>query len=166
MTQHVDGRKGYYTMVFENIADKPIFGFGGKNNDVYYQAMIRITGELNRATGTTGGIHSGYFSTLFYFGIPACFFFSTFILLSIFYFGYLTRYHLFFAIPFVMAIIYCVGSFTNTFLFDRFLAILFAIHIGIGMGARHMKEFIAHPINDKKPVASERQSAPQLEYEY
>jgi O-Antigen ligase len=166
MTDHVDGRKGYYTMVFENIADKPIFGFGGKNNDVYYQAMIRITGELNRATGTTGGIHSGYFSTLFYFGIPACFFFSTFILLSIFYFGYLTRYHLFFAIPFVMAIIYCVGSFTNTFLFDRFLAILFAIHIGVGMGARHMKEFIAHPINDKKPVASERQSAPELEYEY
>jgi hypothetical protein len=166
MTDHVDGRKGYYTMVFDNIGDKPVFGFGGKKNDVYYQAMIRITGEMNRATGTTGGIHSGYFSTLFYFGIPACFFFSAFVLLTIGYFGYMTRYHLFFAIPLIMAIIYCIGSFTNTFLFDRYLAILFAIHIGVGMGARHMKEFVAHPINDKNPAVSERQSAPRLEYEY
>ncbi|MFK7808595.1 MAG: O-antigen ligase family protein [Saprospiraceae bacterium] len=166
MTDHVDGRKGYYTMVFDNIGDKPVFGFGGKKNDVYYQAMIRITGEMNRATGTTGGIHSGYFSTLFYYGIPACFFFTTFILLTIYYFGYMTRYHLFFAIPFIMAIIYCIGSFTNTFLFDRYLAILFAIHIGVGMGARHMMEFIPHPINEKKSVDSEDRTPARLEYEY
>jgi len=150
MTDHVDGRKGYYTMVFDNIGDKPLFGFGGKKNPTYYHAMLKITGEANRATGTTGGIHSGYFSTLFYYGIPACFFFTAFVLLSIFYFGALTRYHLFFAIPFIMAVIYGIGSFTNSFLFTRYLAVLFAIHIGLGMGARYLNEFIPHSMNGSK----------------
>ncbi len=165
MTDHVRGRKGYYTMVFDHIGEKPLFGFGGKNNEVYYYSMMKITGEMNRATGTTGGIHSGYFSTLFYYGIPACFFFTSFVLLAIFYFGMLIRYHLFFAIPFMMALIYAIGSITNTFLFSRYLALLYAIHIGLGLGARYLPEFIPHPINIKNTSAKKREVS-ELEYEY
>ncbi len=133
-------RKGYYTMVIRTIGDKPIFGYGGKNNETYYTWMLKITGRLQRATGEEGGIHSGYFSTMFYYGIPSFIFFTGFIVLSISYFRSASRYHVFFLIPLLVATLYAIGNLTNTVLFKTG-GILFMIHIGLGLTAIKMKEF-------------------------
>lgn len=149
LTDHVDGRKGYYDMVIDHIGDQPVFGYGGKNNEVYYQSMLQITGQFNRATGQDGGIHSGYFSTLFYFGVPAFVFYVLFVVLSILYFYHLTRYNIFFAIPFMVSVIYALGNLTNTLLYSD-IGILYAIHIGMGLGARYQRGFIYGDIKDFK----------------
>lgn len=149
LTDHVDGRKGYYDMVIENIGYQPVFGYGGKNNEVYYQSMLQITGQFNRATGQDGGIHSGYFSTLFYYGVPALVFYVLFVALSILYFYRLTQYNIFFAIPFLVAVIYALGNLTNTLLYSD-IGILYALHMGMGMGARYQRGFIYGEIKDFK----------------
>jgi len=141
LTDSVDGRKGYYAMVLDNIGKEPVFGFGGKENKVYYQGMLEVTGQFNRATGEDGGIHSGYFSTLFYYGLPALICYISFVLLAILYFGKLINYNIFFAIPFLIAVVYGVGNLTNTLLFSG-IGVFYAIHIGLGLGARHMRGFI------------------------
>ena len=135
------GRFGYYVMVYNYIGDKPILGYGGKKNEVYYESMMKITRESNRATGTTGGIHNSYLSIMFYFGIPAFIFYTGFVLISLLYFGRLSFYHLIFSIPLVLGIFYAIGGMTNSYLFHRFPSILYAIHLGIGLGARYLKEF-------------------------
>lgn len=149
LADSVDGRKGYYAMVIENIGKQPVFGFGGKNNKVYYQGMLEITGQFNRATGQDGGIHSGYFSTLFYYGVPAFVFYICFVLLAVFYFLKLSRYNIFFAIPFLIAVVYGAGNLTNTLLFHG-TGIFYAIHIGLGLGARYMRNFIYGEIKEFK----------------
>lgn len=147
LSQDIGGRAGYYSMVFNHIGEKPVFGYGGKDNEVYYISMMKVTREMNRATGTTGGIHSGYLSSMFYYGIPAFICYTLFVILSLAYFGRLSTYHLFFAIPFIISLLYAIGNLTNTFLFSRYLAILYAIHIGLGMGARHLEAFF--PVKQK-----------------
>ncbi|MEO1515638.1 MAG: O-antigen ligase family protein [Bacteroidota bacterium] len=133
-----DSRLGYYRMVIDNIGKKPLFGYGGKQNELYYYSMLRITHERKRATGEEGDIHSGYFSSLFYYGVPGLVFFTAFVLLSLFYFGKLYSHHLFFAIPFLLGLLYAVGNLTNTLLFSQYLSIIYAIHLGLGWGVRHM----------------------------
>lgn len=130
----VEGRKGYYTMVIDNIGKKPLFGYGDLRNEVYYTNMLRITGSRERATAETGGLHSGYFSALFLYGIPAFICFVLFVLLSVFYYARSYKENIYFVIPFLISIIYMIGNLTNTFLFQSYLSVLFAIHIGIGMG--------------------------------
>lgn len=149
LTDHVDGRKGYYTMVVDNIGNQPVFGYGGKNNEVYYQAMLQVTGQINRATGEDGGIHSGYFSTLFYYGVPALIFYILFVVLAILYFYRLTTYNIFFAIPFLIAVIYAVGNMTNTLLYSG-IGVFYAMHLGLGLGARYQRGFIYGEIKDFK----------------
>ncbi len=148
LTQDQGGRFGYYSMVYNYIGRKPIFGYGGKDNQVYYESMMKITGEADRASGTTGGIHSSYLSTMFYFGIPAFIFFTLFVILSLLYFTKLSTYHLFFSIPLVVGLFYAIGSMTNSYLFHRFHAIIFAIHIGFGLGARYISDFFPSPIKE------------------
>ena len=143
------GRFGYYMMVYENIGEKPWLGFGGKKNQVYYESMLKITRESHRATGTTGGVHNSYLSIMFYFGIPAFIFYTAFVLLSIFYFGRLSAYHLFFSIPLVLGIFYAIGGMTNSYLFHRFPSMLYAVHLGLGLGVRYMAEYF--PVPTKKP---------------
>ena len=142
------GRLGYYIMVYNYIGDKPILGYGGKKNQVYYESMMKITRESNRATGTTGGIHNSYLSIMFYFGIPAFIFYTLFVAISLMYFGRLSFYHLIFSIPLVLGIFYAIGGMTNSYLFHRFPSILYAIHLGIGLGARYLKEF--YPLAETK----------------
>ena len=137
----VGGRKGYYTMVFDHIGEKPMLGFGNYRNDVYYYSMLEITRDRKRATGETGSIHNGYLEAMFYYGIPAFCCFVAFILLAIVYFGKLISRNFFFAIPFMVAIIYGLSNLTNTFIFSKYLSILFAIHIGLGMGARYIPAY-------------------------
>jgi len=132
-------RLGYYQMVLETIGDQPFFGYGDKNNEAYYQGMYKVTGSTLRATGTEGGIHSGYFSTMFYYGIPCFIFFSLFIITTILYFANLSRFHIFFAIPFLVAVLYAIGNLTNTVLFKTG-GTLFMIHIGLGLGALRIRE--------------------------
>ncbi|MEM6966788.1 MAG: hypothetical protein AAF573_18635, partial [Bacteroidota bacterium] len=116
--------------------------FNAETVDVtYYYSMLRITLNRKRATGEEGDIHSGYYSTLFFYGLPGFVLFVTFVLLTLAYFARLTTHHLFFVIPFIIALLYTVGNLTNTLLFPKYLSVLFAIHIGIGMAARHMEEF-------------------------
>ncbi len=136
LTDSVDGREGYYTMVMENIHKKPLFGYGGRNNEVYYSYMLKITGRVGRATGTEGGIHSGYFSAMFYTGIPVFFFFTMFALLSVFYFAKLSLKDRFFAIPFFIAFIFLVGNLTNTLMFSKHVGVFYALHLGIAMGVK------------------------------
>jgi hypothetical protein len=149
------GRLGYYVMVGTYIGQKPILGFGGKNNQVYYESMLRITRESNRATGTTGGIHNSYLSIMFYFGIPAFIFYTTFVLTSILYFAKLSTYHIFFSIPLVLGLFYAIGGLTNSYLFHRFPAILYAIHIGLGMGAMYLKDFIPSQTEQTKTLETQ-----------
>ena len=159
LTDSVDGRKGYYTMVIDNIGHQPVFGYGGKNNEVYYQAMLQVTRQLNRATGADGGIHSGYFSTLFYYGVPALVFYILFVVLAILYFYRLTTYNIFFAIPFLLAVIYAVGNLTNTLLYSG-IGVFYAMHLGLGLGARYQRGFIYGEIKDFK--ISFRKTLPEI----
>jgi hypothetical protein len=137
----VGGRKGYYAMVFDHIGEKPLLGFGSSNNDVYYYSMLEITHERERATGEVGSIHNGYLETMFFYGIPAFCCFTAFVLLAMLYFGKLTTRHIFFAIPFMLIVIYFLSNLTNSFIFSKYLSILLAIHIGLGMGARYMPAY-------------------------
>ena len=150
LSEDAGGRVGYYTMVYENIGFYPIFGYGGRDNQVYYENMLKVTKVQERATGFSGGIHSTYLSTMFYYGIPAFIFFTLFVISSLIYFAKLTRRHLYFAIPFIITIFYAIGSLTNSYLFNRYIAIVFAIHLGLGVGAKQFEEYF--PIQKKKLV--------------
>lgn len=140
LTQDVDGRKGYYTMVLDNIGKKPFFGYGDLKNEVYYENLLRITRDRDRAEAKTGGIHSGYFSSLFLYGIPALVAFIFFVLLSVIYYSKSFKHNLYFVIPFLVSVIFMIGNLTNTFLFITYLSVLFALHIGIGMGIQKIEE--------------------------
>ena len=140
LTNSVEGRKGYYTMVLDNIGEKPLFGYGGLKNEVYYVNLLRITGKRERATGEEGDLHSGYFSALFLYGIPAFICFTLFVVLSVFYYSRSFKYNLYFVIPFLVSIIYMIGNLTNTFLFLKYISVLYAIHIGIGLGINKISE--------------------------
>ncbi|MGI9551428.1 MAG: O-antigen ligase family protein [Aurantibacter sp.] len=140
LTDTVGGRKGYYAMVFNNIGKKPMFGYGDLKNEVYYVNLLRITRNRDRATATSGDLHSGYFSSLFLYGIPAFVCFTLFVLLSVIYYARWCKENLYFVIPFLAGIIYMVGNLTNTFLFLKYIAVLYAIHIGIGMGIHKIRE--------------------------
>ncbi|QCX01663.1 O-antigen ligase family protein [Aggregatimonas sangjinii] len=136
------GRQGYYTMVIENIGKKPLFGYGGLTNEVYYTNLLRITRDRDRATATTGSIHSGYFSVLFEYGIPALACFSLFVILSVVYYSTRLKDNIYFVVPFLVGIIFMIGNLTNTFLFLSYISLLYAIHIGMGMGINHTSKKI------------------------
>lgn len=135
LTERIDGRIGYFGLALESVGKKPLFGFGGRDNEVYYYGMLRITHNRHRAEGA-GGFHNGFFESMFEQGLPAALCFAAFGLFAVFYFGNLTRYHLFFAIPFLFALQYAVGNLTNAFLFSKPLAIVYAMHLGMGLAAR------------------------------
>ncbi|MBT9186741.1 O-antigen ligase family protein [Zobellia russellii] len=139
LSDSVGGRKGYYTMVLDNIDQKPWLGFGGLTNDVYYVNLLRITQDRDRATATTGSLHSGYFSSMFEYGIPASVCFTLFIILSAVYYSTSFKKNLYFVIPFLVSIIFMVGNLTNTFMFLSYLSVLYAVHIGMGMGIRKIE---------------------------
>lgn len=140
LADSIDGRKGYYGMVFDNIGDKPLFGYGSLENEVYYVNLLRITMSRERASAADGSIHSGYFSSLFEYGIPAFVCFCLFVILAVAY--YLSRIGKdpFYLVPFFVSIIYMIGNFTNTFLFLHYLSFLYALHIGMGMGIDKVEE--------------------------
>ena len=139
VTEEVGSRFGYYSMVYENIEDKPILGFGNHNNEVYYYNMLHITRMPDRATGKTGGIHSGYLSAMFYYGIPAFIFFTLFVLSTIYYFGrlFLKTGNVFFLIIFFLSLIFGFANISNTLLFKESLGLQLAIYLGLGLGARY-----------------------------
>lgn len=140
LTESVDGRKGYYAIVLDNIGKKPLVGYGDINHEVYYVNMLRITNSRERADGLTGGFHSTYFSVLFFYGIPAFVCFILFVILTIVYFAKSRKGNLYLVLPFLVGILYMIGNITNTFLFLSYLSVLYAIHIGIGMGIKNLKE--------------------------
>lgn len=140
LSDSVDGRKGYYKMVFDHIGEEPVFGFVDFNHEFYYVTLLRITSSRDRATGAVGSLHNGYFSALFLYGVPACAFFTLFVLLSVFYYSRSFKKNLYFVIPFLAGIIYMIGNLTNTFLFISYLSVLYAVHIGIGMGMQRIEE--------------------------
>jgi hypothetical protein len=139
----VDGRKGYYAFALESVKDKPFLGYGSKQNEAYYTGMMLVTGNKERATGAEGGLHSGYISMMFYYGIPSAIFFTAFVILVIFYFGRLSMFNPFFLIPTFMSIFYAIGNITNTNLFS-YAAIIYMMHIGLGLGARKQKSFFLY----------------------
>ncbi len=141
LNDSIDGRKGYYTMVLDNYDKRPIFGFGNRNNEVYFHSMMQITRKRERATGEEGGIHNGYFEILFFYGVPAFLSFILFIFSGMIYFWRLSRFHLFFAIPLLFTIVYAMSNMSNTLNYGRYLSVIFAIILGIGMAARHLKEY-------------------------
>ncbi len=140
LTESVDGRKGYYAIVYDNIGKKPLVGYGDINHEVYYVNMLRITNSRERADGKTGGFHSTYFSVLFFYGFPAFICFTLFVILTVVYFARAYKSNLYLVMPFLVGILYLVGNLTNTFLFLSYLSVLYAIHIGIGMGIKNIKE--------------------------
>ncbi|MCW5515671.1 O-antigen ligase family protein [Muriicola sp. Z0-33] len=139
ISDSVDGRKGYYALVLDNIGEKPLFGYGDLTNDVYYNNMLRITGNRKRATAESGDLHSGYFSALFLYGVPAFISFMFFVSLSVIYYARLFKENNYFTIPLMVSVIYLIGNLTNTFLFLKYIAVLYAIHIGIGMGINKIR---------------------------
>ena len=138
LSEPVNSRAGYYNTAIDNVGKKPFFGFGGKNNETYYYSMLMITHDRDRATGLTGDFHSGYFSTMFFYGLPAFLAFIGFIVAAILFFGKLLKKNLIFSIPFLVALLYGVGNLTNTFLFPEYLCLLFAIHMGLGQKLREL----------------------------
>ena len=140
LSSDIDGRVGYYSMVFNNIGEKPLFGYGSLKNEVYYTNMLQITQDRDRASAETGDIHSGYFSALFLYGIPAFLSFTSFVVLSVIYYARAYRKNIYFIIPFLVSIIYMIGNLTNTFLFLKYIAVLYALHIGIGLGVNRIQE--------------------------
>jgi len=139
LTESVEGRRGYYAIVLDNIGKKPLVGYGDINNEVYYVNMLRITNSRERADGVTGGFHSTYFSVLFFYGLPAFVCFTLFVLLTVFYFGRSYKRNIYLVMPFLVGILYLVGNLTNTFLFLSYLSVLYAFHIGIGLGINNLK---------------------------
>jgi hypothetical protein len=140
LSETIEGRQGYYTMVLDNIGENPVFGYGDLKNEVYYTNLLRITHDRDRATATTGDLHSGYFSAMFLYGIPAFVCFTMFVLLAVFYYSRSFNENLYFVIPFLVSILYLIGNLTNTFLFLKYVSVLYAIHIGIGMGINKIRE--------------------------
>lgn len=151
LSQSIKGRIGYYSMVIDNIGDRPLFGYGDLKNEVYYTNMLKITGNRARATAEAGDLHSGYFSALFLYGIPAFLCFTAFVILAVRYYSRALRTDLYYAIPFLVSILFLVGNLTNTFLFLKYISILFAIHIGIGLGISQIQE---HRPKKRKKAAS------------
>ena len=140
LTDSIDGRKGYYKLVIDNIGDKPIFGYGDFKNEVYYVNMLRVTNSRSRASAESGDLHSGYFTAMFLYGIPAFVCFILFVMLSAFYFARLYQNNLYFIIPLLVSFIYIVGNLTNTFLFLKYISVLYALHLGIGLGIKQIEE--------------------------
>lgn len=145
LSASIEGRKDYYSMVLENIDKRPIFGFGNYDNEVYYTNMLRITSSRDRATGVAGGVHNGYLAAMFLYGIPTFLCFTLFALLSVLYFLRSLKRHPYMALPLAAGIIFVVGNFTNTFLFLSYLSILYAIHIGIGLGTKYEVNALKKP---------------------
>ncbi|WP_289038233.1 O-antigen ligase family protein [uncultured Zobellia sp.] len=139
LSDSVGGRKGYYTMVLDNIHKEPWLGYGNLQNEVYYVNLLRITKNRDRATAEEGDLHSGYFSSLFLYGIPACACFILFVFLSVFYYYKYLSSNLYFILPFLAGMIYMIGNLTNTFLFLKYTSVLYAVHIGMGMGIRKIE---------------------------
>ena len=144
LSDDIDGRKGYYTMVFNNYQKKPILGYGDRNNEVYYNGMLSITRNRDRAEGTVGGIHNGYLAVLFYYGIPALLCYSLFAILSVLYHSQYIRTEGYFVIPFLSGIIYMVGNLTNSLTLLSDPGTIYAIHIGIGLGYKKLAEQTMH----------------------
>ena len=142
LSDSVGGREGYYSMVLDNFGKKPLLGYGNLKNEIYYENLLRITQDRDRATATTGDLHSGYFSVLFLYGVPAFVCFVAFVVLSVLFYAKSLNRDPYFIIPFLVSIIYLVGNLTNTFLFLKYISVLYAIHIGIGMGVKKIKEQI------------------------
>lgn len=138
LSDSVDGRKGYYTMVLETFGQKPVLGFGDLNNEVYYENMLRITNSRERAEAARGGIHNGYLSNLFRYGLPAAVFFLLFLILVVYYYSNAARYHNHFIVPLVAAVVFMIGNLTNTFIFLSHLSVIFALHLGYGQGLRRL----------------------------
>ena len=145
LTDSVDGRKGYYGMVIDNIGKKPWLGYGDLKNEVYYTNLLRITGDRDRATAKTGSLHSGYFSSLYEYGIPAFISFTLFVLLSVIYYAKAFKNNPYYVIPFLVGIIFMIGNLTNTFLFLSYISVLYATHIGIGMGLNKLDSEESRP---------------------
>ena len=139
LNEPIDSRYGYYGMVINHIGEKPIFGFGGKHNDVYYYNMLKITHSRERATGEEGSIHNGYLESMFYYGIPGLVLFILFLGALFFYFLSLLQKDIFFSIPLLVVLIYIVANLTNTFAFSSYLSALLAIHIGIGLAYKRFR---------------------------
>jgi len=142
LSDNVNARKGYYEMVFDNYDKRPLLGYGDHNNEVYYSSMLRVTKNRDRATGATGGIHNGFLTVLFFYGIPALVAFSFFTVLTIIYYAKSLNTNNYYVIPFLVSIIFLVSNLTNTFLFLSYISVLLAIHIGIGMGMRDTDELL------------------------
>ena len=142
LTDGPGGRLGYYSMVLNSIGGSPVFGYGGRKNDVYYEYMLEITRNHQRAAGTTGGVHNGYLASMFYSGIPAAICFGAFAFFAVYYFARLSRYDLFFAIPMLFGICFLIGNLTNSILLPRYIALLYALQIGLGMNARYTLNFL------------------------
>ena len=60
MSHNITGRYGYYEKALDNLGKRSIFGFGSKDNHVFYYAMFKLTYSRERATGESGGIHNGF----------------------------------------------------------------------------------------------------------
>ncbi len=161
LADDVDGRKGYYAMVFDNIGEKPLFGYGSKQNDAYFEGMMQVTRNRERALGLEGGLHSGYFSALFYYGVPAFVFFTAYIILGIIYFARLISYNLFFAIPFLLALLYAIGNLSNTLMFSK-VELIYMIHIGLALGLRRMEEYIPLKTGKENKLIHEYLDAPKV----
>lgn len=144
LTDTIEGRMGYYNLVMENIGKKPLLGYGDLKNEVYYKNMLRITGSRDRAMAIEGDLHSGYFSSLYLYGIPAFLWFTAFVILAVAYYARQIRTDHYFVIPFLVSILFLIGNLTNTFIFLSYISILFAVHIGIGTGLKHMITRTSH----------------------
>lgn len=139
LSDGIDSRKGYYKMVLDNFGNRPLVGYGDRNNEVYYSNMLAVTGSRVRASGAEGGIHNGYLEVLFYYGLPALVFFVLYMILSVIYHASFIRENTFFTIPFLIGIIVLVGNFTNSFPLLSYPSTLYAIHIGIGIGYKKLE---------------------------
>lgn len=158
LSEKPEGRLGYWGMVINNIGKSPFTGYGSTKSKTYFEQMLKVTKSRVRATAAEGDLHSGYLSSMFYFGIPSFVFFVLFNISTILYFIKLIPRHQFFAIPFLLAVLYLVANGTNTLLFDKYISIPLAIHLGLGMGVRLRPEIL----NDSNQEANLSSNNPNI----
>ena len=88
-----------------------LFGYGSVDSPEYYDAMYKVTGQHQWATGETGGWHNLYLEILFFHGIGAALAFVLFLYQSARYFYRMgTRENRLMLIPFYCVIVFIIAN--------------------------------------------------------
>ena len=139
-----------YKITLKTIPQSWIVGFGSKNSNVYYHAMLQAGMPENWAMGEAGGIHNLYLNILFFKGIPSMILFLLFIIFAFRYFERLGKIrHIFYFIPLLELVKYTISNMSNSFPLSDELGLLLAILLGTGVAVYQKNISVNRLVNEK-----------------